>query len=42
MSELEESKQIVKVIRELEIFKQDLTQYVNDIILKLEKILVKK
>lgn len=39
---LEESKCVVKVIQELSIFKYDLIQHVNSIILKLEKILGKK
>lgn len=39
MDELEESKRIIKVIRELEVFKYTLIQDVNNAILKLEKIL---
>jgi len=39
MNELEESKRIIKVIRELEVFKYTLIRDVNNAILKLEKIL---
>ena len=39
MAKLKETKQITKVIRELEIFKYKLIQDTNAIILKLEKIL---
>ena len=42
MNELEESKRIVKVIRELEIFKYTLIQDVNNAVLNLEKILMGK
>lgn len=40
MNELEKTKKIVKVLRELEMFKYKLIQEVNIIILKLEKILI--
>ena len=41
MTNLKETKQIIKIIKELEIFKYKLIQDVNTIILKLEKILKK-
>ena len=39
MNELEESKRIIKVIKELELFKYTLIQCVNNAILKLEEII---
>ena len=40
MTKLEETKRVVKVIKELEFFKLKLIQDTNDIIIKLEKILI--
>ena len=40
MTKIEETKRVVKVIRELEMFKLKLIQDTNNIIIKLEKILM--
>ena len=42
MTKLEETKRIVKVIRELEMFKLKLIQNINNIVIKLEKILTEE
>ena len=42
MTELEDRKLIIKTLRDLQMFKMNLIQYVNEVILKLEKILTEK
>ena len=42
MSELEDRKLIAKTIRDLQMFKLNLLQYVNKIIIKLERNLIEK
>ena len=42
MTKLEETKRVVKVIRELEMFKLKLIQNINNIVIKLEKILTEE
>ena len=42
MTELEDRKLIAKTIRDLQMFKLNLLQYVNEVIIKLERTLTEK